>query len=281
MIKVSELLGKPIIALASASLVGTAVDIIFDNKLGSAKWLKIHNELNDSDPETLFVEFKNIKNKSSDALTIDHKGFVVKTLELKSSLRISPINSLCYNQDGKLLGTVKDILLNDLSLEFFVVGESELAPSNLLASSNKLLIFNDTGRAIKLELPKKKVAPKPKKPAKAKIEVNLSEKSDLDNLVELGKTGELADIAKNPSQENLDITYPLRLPQEQILVSRSPASKDNVAIVYGFLLGKTLAKALYGDDKKLIARENSVITEETIMTAKNQSKLVQLALYAD
>jgi len=291
MIKISELLGKPVVALVSATLVGTAVDIVFDSKLLKAMWLKIHNELDENEPETVYLKLADINNLKSDALTIDHKGLITSSWQLTSRFAHNPINCLTVNQDGKILGYVRDIVLKDLEVEFLIIDGKEYNPKTIFSNSSRLLVFNDTDKPLALNVPKKTTVPKIAKTENLKVKIHTVNNKTKNAPKKVSKADEINSQQKSlpnlpidpdtKAIESVDVAYPIRVPQEQTLVSRSPASKDNVSIVYGFLLGKTLARALYGDGNDLIAREHSIITEETILKAKNQSKLVQLALYAD
>ena len=257
MIKVSELLGKNVIALHGAQLVGTASNLIFDKKLQKVKYINVLRDLEPQSLESAFVAIKSIKDLNADALAINNTNAVLDKIMASNNSANSPINSLAFNQDGRALGRVSDIELDGIEVINIVIDGLKLHPKKILSNSDSILIFNDTNKNIKLIAPKKTAAVK--------------------------SVSVLADepIQKNCADKTIDIEYPTRVPSDKTFVSRSPASKDSLARVYGFLLGKTLARHLYDDKMGLIAKQHSTITLDTIESAKSHSKMVQLALYAD
>jgi len=284
-IKVSELLGKPVISLLNAETLGIAGDIVFDSKMLTAKAIKILQDDNDNETETLYIELKHIKDLLLDALCITHKKLTKSEWHGNRLDAKNPINASCYNQDGKKLGTVRDVVLDDFKVTEIVIEETEtnnfiiLTPATLLSHSKDNLIFNDTGKPIKIIAPKKATFPKSKNKS-TPISVKLHSVPKTTTIPAIDRTHNFQTLNNDNSQPP-DIQYPTKVPQENTMVYRSPASIDTLAGVYAFLLGKTLSRSIKDNNDNIIAQPQSIITQETIELAKNNSKLIQLALYAD
>jgi len=214
----------------------------------AAKAIKVFNDNDNNSANTLYIELKHIKNLSADALTIANKSVAKAELLATVAGAKNPINKTAYNQDGSLLGIVRDVVLDNKKIVAFVVEGSELQAKTLLSHSLDNLIFNDTNKPIKLSAPKKEDA------------ANLSPK------------------LATPSNGSINYTSTATLPKK---LAPSPATFDALSSVYAFLLGKTLSRAIKDNNNNIIANPDSIITFETIELAKNNSKLVQLALYAD
>lgn len=163
MYKVSDLLGKPIISLSEARLLGTISNIYFDEKMSKGTFLKLFTD----EEEIRFLPLNkliNIENtaavvKSSEGMT-DNEGGIA-----------SPINSFAFNQDGKSLGTVKDIVMDGVKVVSFMIDDGDM-PASELVSAGKLLIFNDSGKPIKVKAAKKAAKHKEETvPPKKEVEI--------------------------------------------------------------------------------------------------------------
>lgn len=153
MYKVSELLGKPLLSLCEAEFLGTIGNIYFDDKMTKGTYLMLFTE----EDEIRYLPIIKL-------ISIDNEAAVVKTseglIEQADGLK-NPINSAAFNQDGKSLGIIKDIIMDGVKVVSFNIGDETVGASNLI-SAGSLLIFNDSGKPIKL-----KPTPKCKKVAEA------------------------------------------------------------------------------------------------------------------
>lgn len=268
MIKVSELLSKRLISLANAEVIGTISNIVFDSKLERGRLLKIYND-DDTDITTRFVELKKVKNLEFDAAVINDKSFVSALWNTDGSGIINPINSECFNQDGKALGVVKDITLDGTLVTSILVGEKEFLPKQLLSYSEKLLIFNDTGKPVKLP--------------KAKTEVPTA----------LG--GEQIATVHGEQTVASNILVPTKVSKENTVVVRSApvdAAPDRESEqprplppvqqpAYSFLLGKTVSRDIKSQSGETLILAGTTVNENILELAKKNGRLVQLALHAE
>lgn len=142
MYKVSDLLGKPLLSLCEAKFLGTIANIYFDAKMSKGTFLKLYT-LEDEIAFLPLIKLMNIQNdaavvKNEDGITENGEGLV------------NPINSLAFNQDGKSLGVVNDIIMDGSKVMAFVIDGKETGAVNLISAGN-LLVFNDTGKPVKLK----------------------------------------------------------------------------------------------------------------------------------
>ncbi len=148
MYNVSDLLGKPLINIVSAHPLGTIANIYFDEKCLKGVYVKLYTD----DDESKFFPFAKV-NISGDAAVTTCDELLDSAQGLKC-----PINSYAFNQDGKLLGKVTDVVMDGLKTAFVKLQNEEIAIGKLL-SAGEVLIFNDTGKTIRL-----KSARRPQKP---------------------------------------------------------------------------------------------------------------------
>lgn len=275
MIKVSELLSKQLICLETATVAGTIGNIIFDERLSKGKLLELFCE-DDETPETKFVELKNVSAFGEDACVVKNSDNILYEWIVEGGVP-SPMNCLCYNQDGKDLGKVRDIELEGQTVTRILLEKGEFTAKELLSYSNKLLIFNDTGKPIKLK-PKNKTF---NIPAAENTSVQLH--SVIETLpVTHGNdlkisASEESNLKLLPELVTEKIDVPTKITQSSTIVSRSPARSE---VGYKFLLGKPVHSSILGSDGKILIPESTIVSEDIIKLARNHGKLVQLALRA-
>ena len=161
MYKVSELLGKPLLSLSEAEFLGTIGNIYFDDKMTKGTFLMLYTLEED-------VRFLPI----TKLINIDNDAAVVKNSEgitLEENGIVNPINSHAFNQDGKSLGIIKDVIMDGIKVVSFIIGEEAVTASNLI-SAGSLLIFNDSGKPIKLKPTPKREKIKEETPLKREIQ---------------------------------------------------------------------------------------------------------------
>ncbi len=237
MTKISDLLGKPLLSLADAKVVGYVSNVRFDQKLTRARIAEITCD-DDDFPERSYVRFSDLR--------CDGDAAVIKSLSVfvtdNGATVACPINLPCYNQSGKDLGHIRDVVLEKSTVVQIVCDKANFVPKELLSLSERLCICNDTGAPIKLARPK---VPKPTPKASA-VPVDL----------------------------HASVQTPT--PPQSVTVTRTPGDpvKD-----YSFLLGKPVRTPVLASGRVLIAA-GTVVSEKTIELARRAGKLVQLALRA-
>lgn len=158
MYRVSDLLGKPLLDISEAKFLGTICNIRFDDKMSKGLFVKLYTD----DEETKYFPLNKLVNITGDAATVKSDEGLCDEAEGTTC----PINSYAFDQDGKLLGKVTDIIMDGAKLTAFLLGESSINANKLLAAGN-VLVFNNSGKVIKLKQAKKPLPPpKPVLPIK-------------------------------------------------------------------------------------------------------------------
>lgn len=298
-VKVSELLSKRLICLSTAEILGTVSNIVFDSKMNKGLLLKIYNE--DSDEASVcYADFKKVRGLEEDACTVKDKSGVSFEWNCSFSGVYNPMNCECYNQDGKALGRVREIDLQNTKVVSITVDKTRFTPAQLLSFSEQLLIFNDTGRPLKITKPaalkvpsaaegktqkvtlhnpaaQVKSAPKAQaralpQPDSAGFYLSENINEQLERVIVDGIAAEQTNSEKN------NISLPLKMPP---LGHVTPQAPEGGQTPYAFLLGKTVRHEIRSETGGVLIPDKTEITAETISIAKNAGKLVQLALHAD
>lgn len=255
MIKVSDLIGKPLLDLSKAA-VFTVGNVFFDYKKNTAVALKVICP--DDDCEYKYVKFGDIY-KIGEAITVKNSAYIFSSQ--KNDFGVNPINCDAYSQDGKFLGVIKDVILEGASIKAFSAnGEEFFYP--IISASERAVIFNDTGKPFivktKITAPDDRTVKlalnKAEKPDEKKSEALTEDKINLQPSVEI------------PSKP--DFTTVIHSPQS------APVTK------YEFLLGKRADKDIFTNNGELIVGINEIITSDVIRFAKGEGKLIQLAMHS-
>ncbi|MCL2862355.1 MAG: hypothetical protein FWE22_08100 [Firmicutes bacterium] len=252
MLKISDIIGKRVVSLQSAEIEGIVLDVVFDDRMKSAKLLKVFNEDGEEVSER-FVQLRFVKNLDADALT------VMNPVNLKPSWQVNvvgvknPINAECFNQDGVLLGRVRDIELSEknevASISVEKDGEvKKILPNTLLNLSESVLIFNDTGKKMTIKKsPSNKGVAIPLKGEEQKVSVMAEQKISIPKRVIVEK-GQDSEIIQNH---------------------------------FKYLLDKLLKKDIKDSKGKVILFEGTKVGIDEIAIAKKSGRLVHLALNAE
>lgn len=253
MLKVSDLLGKPLLSLADAKSVGYIGNLWFDAKLLHAKTAEIISD-DDDDEKRTFVELRNMQCEG-DAAVIKSQA-VVLPVNLLSAVLPCPINRVGYNQSGKAVGKVREVTLEGRDVVQIVCENATFTSKEVLSLSDNLCIFNDTGKPIKITKPK---AAAPRHTMQTSVTATPSP-------------------AEQPAPEQAQTPPQVQTPPlpQNVTVTRMPGAptKD-----YSFLLGKTVHSPIIRNGRTLIG-SGTVVDEQVIELARKYSKLVQLALRA-
>ena len=273
MIKVSELTGKPVISLAEAQNLGYISGSWFDGKLTSAKTAEILSDSDDA-PERRYVALKSLA--VGDDAAVVRSAYLAKESNMQTATAACPINSQCYNQDGKSLGYVCDVILSGDKVTEIICEKASFAPSKLLALGNALCVFNDSDKPIKPPAPARRKKTKAAHPAP-----NPAPNPE--------PPQNFAAPAPNPEPQQSPEPQPApnSAPLAQSNVE-TPATPQSVTVTrtpgepvkdYGFLMGKPVHSDIISHGRVLIPA-GSVVDENVIEYARRENKLVQLALQA-
>lgn len=180
MTKVSKIISKQVISLYNCECVGIVTNILFDKTKKNIKYLIV---LNEEDDIEYALETNGIVKIDSDAVLIKNN----EELKLKSNLDLETanyfalINLPVFNIDGKCLGNVNEINVDEkFKIESIEANNEEILRENLskiekivLCSNNKINL-NRYKKRVKFEKPKENYTvtlqtSTPKLPTKALI----------------------------------------------------------------------------------------------------------------
>lgn len=275
MLKVSELPGKKLLSLSDARSVGYIGSIWFDAKLTRAKTVEIFCD-DDEYPDRSFVPMRYMQ-CNDDAAVV--KSTACMTAENAAAAVLpNPMNSDCFNQSGKSLGKLRDVLLENNVVVGIVCDEKTFTPKDIVNVSENLCIFNDSGVPVKVSKPR---PPRPaQKHASLAVHTHGTTKKTDTPVVRAAAT------VASPKEQPPQTQRPDEADEENGVLT--PASPQSVTVTrapgepvkdYSFLLGKPVHSPVVSDGRVLIPA-GTVVTEEVIERARREKKLVQLALRA-
>ncbi len=141
MYKVSDLLGKPILALSEAQILGTISNICFDEKMAKGTFVMLYNK----DDDLRFLPLSKLMNFDSDAVVVKNADGLAENADGL----VNPINSYAFDQNGRSLGAISDIIMDGTKVDSFAVGEKTFPASDLI-SAGSVLVFACGEKPIKL-----------------------------------------------------------------------------------------------------------------------------------
>ena len=246
MVKASELAGKQLISLLDARAVGYILRLGFSDRLKTVKAAEIASD-DDDFPERAFVPLRYLKYDGDVAVI---KSAAMLSLSPPVEFVPFPIGAQCFNFRGENLGTLRDIELEGSTVVKLICEKGEFTQKELLSRSDGILVFNDSGKPIRIT--RKRVPKVGEKQAR--------------------RTAQILP-AHSPAPESV-VQTPTS--PQSVTVTRTPGEpvKD-----YSFLLGKPVRQPVTSGGKVIIPA-GALVSEETIETARKHGKLVQLALHA-
>ena len=153
MLKASTILGMQVISLFEGQVEGYVKNLIFSKDYKKLKTLII---CNDKFEDKQFTLKTNDIFKINDVIFIKNQTFIVSSTNEQDN---SPINLNAFQADGKSLGSLNDVILDDkFNVIKFITNLNEV--SNSIAKiNNNLIIFNTDEILLKLYLfkPKQKL----------------------------------------------------------------------------------------------------------------------------
>lgn len=281
--KLSDFIGKPVLSLQDGKIVGYIGNVWFDAKLTRSKTAEIFCD-DDTDLQNMFVSIARLSCEG-DAVVLSSLAHLLPQNQASATGR-NPISRDAYNQSGKHLGKVRDILLDGNTVTNIVCGTGTFTPSNLLRTSDDCCVFNDTGAPLRIAKPRKR-------PSRQRPAVSASTVTPAPAATPTPMVAPMPNVAPAPEPPHpVPVAQPLPQPPTQpvpqegsvgtpdknatVTVTRTPgeAVKD-----YRFLLGKYVHSPVTQDGRILIP-VGTVVSEQCIEIAREKGKLVQLALRA-
>jgi len=300
MYRLSVLIGKEAIILSNGESAGTVSNVFFNVKLKILKFIEL---INDDEDIRKMVAFKGILSTEGEAIVIRSNANIIDAVYEK--VIAVPMNLPCFNQDGKSLGTVRDVVMEGNKPIQYITDETDIDAGTLLVASGDLLIFNDTGGVVK-KPPNKKVDGfrreyRSKQSRIKNSEVRTHDETYINDFAVDNTNNYKQNMATSlyekiriqnskyrinddeyyQSENETDsqpISTPEKIREDNTAVHRSPLKTNLGRNKYAFLIGLHLLKDIYNNNGQLILKKGSPITEKEIQTAKDHDRLVSMTL---
>ena len=274
MSRLSAVIGKPVLNIATTCIIGKVTDVYFDENLKKAVYFCIE----------IFPENKPMLLEYTEAQSILDAVVVADDVKLTSiqdadvtALRTSVMGMPVYAPNGADKGKIKDIIITLAGkITKLQTTTSEFTPSAIISVGNVILQKG----AVKSKT-KKTVIPRPSEERPVYI------LNDAKNVLEIEKTildGSMP-IPMPPKQETEKEPVLSNGAFEMLLEGSRAYSYDDdartptrVICDYEFLLGRTLGADLCTYTGELIAKQNSTVTDAIVDKARRAGKLVELTL---
>ncbi len=281
---ISNYLSKPVISIYEASIIGTVINITFDKKMKRVCSLLIVSDT-DEDEALYAIPISRIMTVDN-ALTIKNGNSV--TLYEESNIFVrSPINHPVYLTTGEKKGIVQDVAFDEKSFEVIELClDNEKIPAAKVASvSNTLVILKGEG-FVRVQAPR----------AKRERKFIPSEHIEKSFRKDYDDEGERADYEEEYEELKNQYTYEKA---NKVFISKEEGEEDEkepyvevlnqnsrgkismparIISDYSFLLNRKVLQDVYNTMGELIIPANTVITAETVETARRCGKLVELTI---
>ena len=272
MSRLSAVIGKPVLNIATTCIIGKVTDVYFDENLKKAVYFCIE----------IFPENKPMLLEYTEAQSILDAVVVADDVKLTSiqdaditALRTNVMGMPVYAPNGADKGKIKDIIITLAGkITKLQTTTSEFTPSAIISVGNVILQKG----AVKSKT-KKTVIPRPAEERPVYI------LNDAKKVLEIEKTildGSMP-IPMPPKQETEKEPVLSNGAFEMLLEGSRAYSYDDdartrVICDYEFLLGRTLGADLCTYTGELIAKQNSTVTDTIVDKARRAGKLVELTL---
>lgn len=274
MSRLSAVIGKPVLNIATTCIIGKVTDVYFDENLKKAVYFCIE----------IFPENKPMLLEYTEAQSILDAVVVADDVKLTSiqdadvtALRTSVMGMPVYAPNGADKGKIKDIIITLAGkITKLQTTTSEFTPSAIISVGNVILQKG----AVKSKT-KKTVIPRPSEERPVYILNNAKKVLEIEKTILDGSMP----IPMPPKQETEKEPVLSNGAFEMLLEGSRAYSYDDdartptrVICDYEFLLGRTLGADLCTYTGELIAKQNSTVTDAIVDKARRAGKLVELTL---
>lgn len=142
MTKLTNLISLPLINIYDLKVEGIIESVLIDFKTKKAKYVLVYNEDNDT---YMVVSFSDIFKIGENAVLIANNSKITlyENMELSLKNLVNPLNSMCYNLDGVLLGKITEINLENNNLHSIEIGNLCFQISHIIGLNENLAIICD------------------------------------------------------------------------------------------------------------------------------------------
>ena len=228
----SNLIGKPIISIYSGKIEGYVKNLLFDKKLTKLCLLQFFD---DNTQEEKLLHAKSIYKIGQDAIILKNDAdIILDTIDITNY--VNPTNLDVYTIDGKQLGKVVDIVLNEKTkIENMVLQDkSKLLAVNILNVGENVIILKSEQKNVKI--------------------------TDFKNKTKITKFN-----------HNIKVEI-----QNGMTIIRPQKPNKVIAKNFDFLLGRKTNKNIYSDNGELLVKKQTKITNFVIDVVCRNGKLKEL-----
>lgn len=279
MIKLTEILSKPIISLSNCKTEGIVRDAVFDKNFKRLKFLILFD--NDEHLDDKSLNINSIYSYGENAIVVkDDEDLSLVVSNMQTCDKSNVINCSCYTYLGKFLGKVTDILLDEkYYVKGLVVGQTTIEINDIINTGEDTVIVQDKEVKINVTNLKRK---KKKCVQLQDIKLDNSQKVYILNPQEKFEEAEV-------KEENTNIEEDVKewkektvkeMPKIKYKLTELPSNPMLVTTNYEFLIGRKLDRNLYSQNLELIARKNTKITTDIINKARLLNKTRELIKFS-
>lgn len=278
MIKLTEILSKPIISLSNCKTEGIVSDAVFDRNFKRLKFLILFD--NDEHLDDKSLNINSIYSYGENAIIVkDDEDLSLVVSNMQTCDKSNVINCSCYTYLGTFLGKVTDILLDEkYYVKSLVVGQTTIEINDVINTGEDTVIVQDKDVKVNVTNLKRKK----KKCVKLQdIKLDNSQKVYILNPQEKFEEHEVKEERTNvESVKELDENVNKETPKIKYKLTELPSNPMLVTTNYEFLLGRKLDRNLYSQNLELIARKNTKITADIINKARLLNKTRELIKFS-
>ena len=274
--KSKEIIGSPVISIADGVQIGTIKGLIVNPQQKSVELLLLDEK--SGGPELKGIPFRSAEAVGDFAVTIEDKGVLIDMMKVGIlqeliEMGVDVIGTKVITKKGKYLGDVSEYAVDTVTgkfAEFYYMSEGKaektIMVENVITIGKEVLVVGEEAGAVTENI-------RENQSASEKMNENFrsqdKEPSGKENISAAGTTeqGESPDgNVKTPFVSEIKSS----LDPAGIFVQRQRQS----------LIGKTLLKDIKSDSGEIIARENTVVTEELFnkIYEIGAQKLMELAV---
>ena len=268
MIKITEILSKPVVSILNSKTEGIIKNAIFDKNFKRLKWLVMFDNNEHLEEKTLNIN--NIFSCGENAVIIkDGQDLSLEASCVKIGEKYLPINNNVYTYLGKFIGKVNDIVLDDkYYIKSLIINNEEININEIITCGENVVIIQDNVKKLNIKNIKRK----------KKSEVNiLNLKTNKEQVVNILNENN-NEITENENNEPLFETEETK--KVKYVLNECATLPKTFIANNELLIGRKLEKNIYSQNKELIAKKNSKITSDTINKAKMFYKLRELTKYS-
>lgn len=291
MIKLTEILSKPVISLIDSKTEGIIKNAYFDKNFKRLKFFVLFD--NNEHMEEKALNINSIYSFGESAVIIkDGQDLILEASNQQVDYKKLPINNSVYTYLGKFEGKVTDLVLDDKYYIYsLLVGQKEININDIISCGEDAVIIQDNNHKVNTNCIKRKkqknikILDKNNTYKQNVVILNKNKQTEIpeqknDQFLEKIETIEQPINSLNDNEISIAPITETLLQKPKYVISSSPTMPKTILANSNFLLGRKLEKNIYSQNKELIARKNTKITQEIINKAKMYYKLRELTKFS-